>query len=123
MPAEYTYKPAEAHYFIFAVNKVEQKALGVKAGLSDLNTFRFSSANLETAMLPMKAGRAIVVVKTFKNAGAARTYLAAFNEAKTLVREYNANEYQTFVISAANYRKLVADGGVGSYLPYYRAHY
>ncbi len=123
VPAEYAYKPAEPHYFVFAINKVEPKAMGVKAGINDLNTFKFNTSNLEVTMLPMKANKGIIVVKTFKNAGAARTYLATFNDAKTLVREYNANEYQTVVISATNYRKLIADGSIGSYLPFYRAHY
>ena len=123
VPADYVYKPAEPHYFVFAFSKMEAKAMGVKAGVADLNTFRFNSANLEASMVPMKAGKGIIVVKTFKNAGAARTYLASFNDTKMLVREYGAGEYQTFVISAANYRKLANDGSIGSYLPFYRAHY
>ncbi len=123
VPAEYAHKPSEPHYFIFAVNKVEQKTMGVKAGIADLNTFRYSMANLSSEVVAMKAGKGIIAVKTFKNMAAARTYLAAFNDAKMLVREYNANEYQTFIISAPNYRKLVHDGSIGSYLPFYRAHY
>lgn len=123
VPAEYVFKPAEPHYFVFAFNKMEPKAMGVKAGISDLNTFRFGTSNLEATVIPMKAGKGLIVVKTFKNSGAARTYLSSFNDAKMLVREYQANEYQTFVISANNYRKLISDGSISSYLPFYRAHY
>ncbi len=123
IPADYTYKPNEAHYFVFAFNKVEPKAMGVKAGISDLNKFKFSTVALETTVVPLKAGKGLIVVKRFNNAAAARTYLSAFRDAKTLVREYQPNEYETFVISAPNYRKLTSDGSISSYLPFYRSHY
>jgi tetratricopeptide (TPR) repeat protein len=123
IPDEYSYKANEPHYFVFGINKMEPRVMGVKAGISDLNTFRYNTVNLNASVVPLKAGRAMIVVKTFKNAAAARTYLASFRDAKTLVREYQPNEYQTFVISAANYRKLIKDGGFSSYLPFYRDHY
>jgi hypothetical protein len=102
---------------------MEPKAMGVKAGVTDLNTFRFSTVKLEASVVALKGNKGMVVVKTFQNAGAARTYLSTFRDTKMLVREYEPNEYQTFIISANNYRKLIADGGIGSYLPFYRSHY
>jgi hypothetical protein len=122
-PADYAYKPNEPHYFVFAINKMEPRAMGVKAGISDLNTFRYNTVNLNASVVPLRAGRVMIVVKTFKNAGAARTYLTSFRDAPTLVREYQPNEYQTFVVSASNYRKLIKDGSFSSYLPFYREHY
>lgn len=122
-PAEYAYRPQEAHYFVFAANKMEPRAMGVKAGISDMNTFKFGSAGLETMIEPMMAGKAIIAVKSFKNAATAKSYMAQFRDAKMLLREYEPNEYQTFVISASNFRKLMADKAVGSYLVFYRGHY
>jgi hypothetical protein len=123
IPSEYAYHPQEPHYFVFAVNKMEPKTMGIKAGINDMNTFRFASAGLESIIEPMQGGKAIIVVKPFKNSASAKIYLAQFRDAKTLLREYEANEYQTFVISASNYRKLIKDQGIGSYLVFYRAHY
>jgi tetratricopeptide (TPR) repeat protein len=123
VPTDYIYRPQEAHYFVFAVNTMEPRAMGVKAGLGDLNTFKFGSLNLDVSVEPMASGKAIVIVKSFKNAAAAKNYLAQFRDAKMLVREYQPNEYQTFIISASNYLKLRADRGIGSYLPFYRSHY
>jgi hypothetical protein len=74
-------------------------------------------------VVPLKAGKGLIVVKTIKNAGAARTYLTGFDATKMLVREFKPEEYQTFIISAANYRKMVHDGSVSSYLPFYRQHF
>jgi len=122
-PADYTYRPQEAHYFVFAANKMEPRVMGVKAGIGDLNTFKFGSAGLETIIEPMMAGKAIIAVKSFKNATAAKSYMSQFRDAKMLVREYEPNEYQTFVISASNFRKLMADKAVGSYLVFYRGRY
>ena len=102
---------------------METKAMGVKAGIGDLNTFKFGAANLEVFIEPMPGGKAIIVVKSFKNAAGAKAYMTQFRDAKTLVREYEANEYQTFVISAPNYRKLMADRAIGSYMVFYRGHY
>jgi outer membrane protein assembly factor BamD (BamD/ComL family) len=122
-PAEYAYNAREAHYFVFAVNKMETRAMGVKAGIGDLNTFKFGDAKLEVVIEPMPSGKAIIIVKSFKNAAGAKNYMAQFRDAKTLVREYEANEYQTFVISASNFRKLMVDRAIGSYLVFYRGHY
>ncbi len=123
VPAEYTYHARDPHYFVFAVNKMENKVMGVKAGLGDLNTFNFPESKLEVLIEPMSAGRAIVAVKSFKNETAAKNYMNQFRNTKALLREYQPNEYQTFVISAANYRKLLSDRAVGSYMVFYRAHY
>jgi hypothetical protein len=71
----------------------------------------------------MASNRAIVVVKGLKNAAAAKKYLAQFRETKLLVREYKVNEYQTFVISESNYRKMLDDRNIGPYLTFYRKHY
>lgn len=123
VPAEYAYHPQEVHYFIFAANKMEPKVMGVRAGLGDLNTFKYPGQKLEVSVEAMNASRAIVVVKQFKNAASAKAYVAAFRYAPQLVREFQPNEYQTLIISESNYRKLMADRGLGSYLPFYRAHY
>jgi tetratricopeptide (TPR) repeat protein len=122
-PAEYAYTPTEAHYFIFAVDVMEARAMGVKAGLGDLNTFRYSSDNLDVSLVPLKGGQAMIVVRPFKNIIAARKYLNDVKAAKPLVREYKPDEYEMLIISASNYRKLLHDASLKSYLPFYRARY
>ena len=115
-------RPQEVHV-LFAANKMEPRVMGVRAGLGDMNTFKYAGQNLDVSVESMNAGRAVVVVKSFKNAAAAKAYVAQFRYAPQLVREFNANKYQTLIISASNFRKLMADRGLGSYLPFYRAHY
>ena len=87
--------------------------MGVKSGLGDFNNLKFGDAGLQSDVVPMSGNRAIVVVKGLKNAAAAKSYLSQFRDTKVLVREYKANEYQTFVISESNYRKLMEDRNIG----------
>jgi len=123
VPTTYTYKPQEPHYFIFLANKMETRVMGVKAGINDLNKFTSSGDGLETDIVPISAGKVMIIVRSFKSAAAAKSYMAMFKAAKTLVREYQPDEFQTLIISARNYRKLAADGVTGSYLDFYRGHY
>ncbi len=123
VPTDYSYKPQDRHYFIFSVGKMESKVMGVKAGIGDLNKFTANSDGLTTEIQPMAGGKVAIVVKSFKNAAAAKSYMSMFQAAKMLVREYQPNEYQTFIISANNYRKLESDGMIGTYMVFYRSHY
>jgi hypothetical protein len=122
-PANYTYQASGAHYFIFSVRRMESRVMGVKAGIGDFNHFVSDGDSLTTTLEPLSAGNAMIVVKSFKNAAAAKRYMAAFTAARTLVREYKASEYQIMIISAHNYRKLVSDGQIDPYEAFYKSHY
>jgi tetratricopeptide (TPR) repeat protein len=122
-PAAYSYRAGEPHYFVFAVNAMEPRTMGVKSGLGDFNSMKFGDAHLQAEVVPMQGNKAMVVVKGLKNAAAAKNYLAQFRDTKQLVREYKVNEYQTFLISESNYRKLMEDRNIGPYMTFYRKSY
>ncbi|MEO6832904.1 MAG: hypothetical protein ABI378_10460, partial [Chitinophagaceae bacterium] len=122
-PENYTYQPKLPHYFVFAVNRMESKAMGVKAGLGDFNKFTSAEDSLTTIIEPLSGGHAIIVVKSFKNATAAKRYLSMFKASQSLVREYKPDEYNLFIISANNYRKLMADGQMVPYQDFYKRNY
>lgn len=122
-PAQYRYKAQDAHYFVISLPQMEPRTMGVKAGLGDMNTFQFGDANLETGIEILPGGRALIVVKSLKSAAAAKNYLNQFRAAKSLMREYQPNEYQSFLISAPNFRKLMADKNLEAYLNFYRSYY
>lgn len=122
-PESYLYQPNTPHYFVFAVNKMEPKVMGVKAGIGDFNTFTSADDSLVTNLEPLAAGHAMVVVKSFKNATAAKRYMTMFKAARALVREYKPDEYDLYIISANNYRKLTADGQIAPYKAFYSSFY
>lgn len=123
VPNKYVYAPNEPHYVVFSFPAMEQRAKGVKAGISDFNKFKFASLSLNTdiSMLNVKSG--IVVTQQFNNINQAKIYMNQLKGTRQLFREYTQGEYQIFLISANNYKKMIADKDVNSYLKFYRANY
>ncbi len=122
-PAAYKYEPNEQHYVIFSFPKLESKALGVKAGIKDFNTFKYSSQNLDASLEMLQPDQGIITVKAFSSASHAKIYLNSVKANAQLFREYKSGDYQLFLISAPNFLKLTTDKGVPNYLKFYRANY
>lgn len=122
-PASYTYKALEDHYFVFAFPRMEQRAMGVKAGVADFNNMKFGGQGLNAAIDMLSAQQGLLVVRNFKNAAQAKIYLNAFRQTSLLTREYKASEFELFTISAANYKKLLTDRKLPVYLEFYKANY
>lgn len=122
-PEQYTYRPAEEHYFVFAFPKMEQKAMGVKAGLTDFNSFKFTGQNLKSTIDMLSAQQGLLVTRSFKSSAQAKIYQNVFRQTPQLTREYKAGDYEVFIISANNYKKLLKDRSVAAYLTFYKANY
>ena len=122
-PASYKYDTKAKHYFLFLFNKMESKAMGVKAGLSDYNTFKFSSQGLSANLQMLQPTQGLIVVKSFPTAAHARIYMNSLKGNNTVFREYKPEEYQMGIISEDNYRKLEADKDLQPYLQFYKANY
>lgn len=97
--------------------------MGVRVGLADFNSFKFSGKSLASSVEMLTATKGLVITRRFADAAAAQAYAKAFRETSLLTREYKSSEYQTFVISATNYKKLVADRSTAGYLTFYGKHY
>lgn len=122
-PEQYTYKPTEEHYFVFAFPKMEQKAMGVKAGLTDFNSMKFTGQNLKSTIDMLNAQQGLLVTRSFKSSAQARIYMNVFRQTQQLTREYKPGDYDVFIISANNYKKLLKDRSVPAYLNFYKANY
>ncbi|WP_123985441.1 type IX secretion system periplasmic lipoprotein PorW/SprE [Taibaiella soli] len=123
IPATYTYKPSEEHYFVFAFNKMEPRAMGVKAGLTDMNSIKFSGLGLSTGLEMLSAQSGMVIVKSFKDLARAKIYMNALKTSPQVLRDYNDGEYNVFLISAKNLLKLKADKNLPAYLDFYKKQY
>jgi hypothetical protein len=122
-PASYKYDAKALHYYLFLFNKMESKAMGVKAGLNDFNTFKFNSQNLNSNLQMLQPTQGIIVVKSFPTAAHAKIYMNAVRGSNQIFREYKPDEYQMLIISEDNYRKLEADKDVQPYLQFYKSSY
>jgi len=119
----YSFKPGTEHYFIFFFKKMESKALGVKAGLSDFNTFNFSGQKLSVTLDMLQPDAGIIFVKSFPSVSHAKVYVNAIRANKLLLKEYKTEEYQLLMISSENFLKLNTDRDMNAYLKFYKANY
>lgn len=122
-PDKYTYKPQEEHYCIFIFPGYEARSLGVKAAITDFNSFQYSKDHLSAHIDMLNVGLGVVAVKTFPNAAVAKSYMNALKAKTQIFREYKPNEYKVVIISAINYLKLLADKSDGPYLKFYDENY
>lgn len=122
-PTEYQYRANEEHYVAFYFYKMESRAMGVKAGITDFNTFKYSGQNLTTNLQMLQADQGIVIVKRFQTMAHARIYMNAIKGSAQLFKEYKPTEYQFFLISARNFMKLEKDRDIPAYLKFYRGYY
>lgn len=123
VPATYTYKPSDEHFFVFAFNKMEPRAMGVKAGLTDMNSIKFSNLGLTTGLEMLSAQSGLVIVRSFKDLARAKIYLNALRTSPQVLRDYNEGEYNIFLISSKNLLKLKADKDLPAYLDFYKKQY
>jgi tetratricopeptide (TPR) repeat protein len=122
-PTAYTYNPSASHYFIFLFNKMESKAMGVKAALGDFNTFNYGSQHLKADITMLQQGQGIITVNAFPSAAHAKIYLNSVKANNLILKEYSPSEYTLVIISADNYKKLRADHDITPYLKFYKANY
>ncbi|XZF16059.1 hypothetical protein ACTHGU_07965 [Chitinophagaceae bacterium MMS25-I14] len=124
IPATYTYKPQEEHYFVFAFKQMDNKAMGVKAALTDMDNMKFSTLNLSANLEMLQGQQGLVITRSFQNASQANIYLNTFKGNPQITREYtSASDYDVFIISAKNLLKLQADKSLADYLQFYRKQY
>lgn len=123
VPKMYAYKPDAEHYVLISFPGMDARAMGMKAAVGDLNSFKFKNDNLSSGidMLSQKDG--VVVVKKFSNAAQAKGYIETLKATGQLFREYQSSEYQLFSISASNYQKLLNDHSIPQYLNFYKFYY
>ncbi|WP_276132092.1 hypothetical protein [Polluticoccus soli] len=122
-PATFTYNPQEAHYVVFTFRNMEQRAMGVKAAITDFNTFKFGKLGLESKSEMISPDLGMVVTRKFQNAGQAKIYLNSLRGTAQVFREYKSEEYQLLLISEKNYLKVAADKTLQPYMQFYRANY
>ncbi|HRO42165.1 MAG TPA: tetratricopeptide repeat protein, partial [Flavipsychrobacter sp.] len=119
----YTYNASGEHFFIFYFTKMESKTMGIKAGLTDFNTFNFSSQKLSVTVDMLKPDQGIILVKSFPAASHAKIYLNSVRSNKSLFKEYKSDEYQLLMISTENMKKLNTDRDMNEYLKFYKGNY
>jgi hypothetical protein len=119
----YTYQPKEEHFVAFVFGPMETRSMGVKAGISDFNTFKYSDKHLSTDVNMLQLNKGMITIKSFKNAQEAQAYMNALKNEPKLFQEYKAGDYQWILLSSGNFDKLMASKDMDEYLKFYIAKY
>lgn len=122
-PAQYTFDAKEEHFVIFTFNKMEQRTMGVKAGMDDFNKFKFGSLNLNAEINMLRGAQGVVTVSSFRNKNQAIIYFNSLAKSQQVFREYDKSEYQLMMISAPNHKRLLETKNLGEYILFYNKHY
>lgn len=123
VPAAYSYTPATLHYVLIAATGDQNRLVGLRAGLNDYHKSQKGLKELMTSLTPLDTQKSILVVKEFKNAAAAKTYIAELKKQANLFRDFSANEYELIMVSSDNIIKLFTDKDWGKYLEFYKSKY
>jgi tetratricopeptide (TPR) repeat protein len=123
IPNTYQYAAKEGHYCIFIFGKPEASIAGFRSGLRDFSTVKFSGISINSDMEMLNPDQAMVITKTFGNAGQAKIFMNAARNEKLLFREIPAGSYQSFIISEQNFLRLKADKKLDNYLLFYQKNY
>ncbi len=65
----------------------------------------------------------IMLIKSFPSLNEAKNYLDNLKQSLDIFSEYKANEYQPFIISAHDYKKLLFDHNISEYLDFYNQNF
>jgi hypothetical protein len=124
VPPAYVKADGDPHYFVFAFPKMEARTMGLKAALTDYNTLKFGGQPLESSVQFFEGlNRGVVVVKGLINASAAKAYARSVASTPKITKDYKEGEVPQFIISEANFRKLMADKTIAPYLNFYKKNY
>lgn len=123
VPANYVFNAQAEHCFVFVFNKMEPKAMGVKAALTDMNSMKFSSLGLTASLDMIQGQQGMIIVRPFQNLARAKIYLNGLKTTPQVFREYSDGEYTLLLISSQNLLKLKADKNLQPYLDFYRKNY
>jgi hypothetical protein len=118
----YTYTDSTAHYFVAVVknsvdlNQFKFNITTFIIDFYDLDDFEITDESLNETFRN-------VVVKSFEAATPAMEFLQKIEKEKAVFEEFDASNYQYFVISGANYKKFMQDKSVADYFIFFRQHY
>ncbi len=119
----YIYAPNSKHFCVIALPGLDTRALGIKAAVTDFNTFKFSSSGLSLNMDVLTPQQSLLAIKSFNNAADAKNYMISLESKSEIFRDYKTQEYSIFIISASNYIQLFVDHTITTYMGFYRANY
>lgn len=123
IPAVFVFSENETHQLVVRFKKPEQNPAELQSALSAFNNEVYASTRLTTKTVILDAETKIIFVKSFPNAAMAKEYLSRLQQTATVQEKVNATTMDVFVISQANYLKLISNKLFDGYMAFFRKHY
>ena len=147
LPALITYsvQPSAEHYIGIALPAMENRMAKLRAAIKGVDSqyqsqsqsqsqFQYQSdAEAQTLNQMQQAHfiyidlfnpeHSILLIKSFPNLDAAKNYLNNLTQTPDIFGDYKPNEYQLFIISAKDYKKLLFDHNISEYLDFYNQNF
>ena len=118
----YAYDIGAQHNFVVIIPDTADHTK-LQAAVSDFNRKYFATKGLKTSMIPIKDGKAMLVVSKVGFAQPAMDYYSTFKNAGADTKVFRDRGYPFFVISFDNYAQFYKDQMVEAYLAFFNENY
>lgn len=119
---KYTYDIGASHNFVFVVPDTANLD-DLQAKTSDFNRRFFSTKGYKTSMIPLKDGKAMIIVSNIGFTSQAMDYFGTFKNAGDETKYVRDRGYPFFVISYDNYAFFYKDQNTDAYLEFFQENY
>jgi hypothetical protein len=116
------YRADTTHYFMVVLPGLDSRTGPLKKAIRKFDSSKFGEARLEPIIDLLSMTQSTLLVKSFKDATEAKSYLNAISSSEVF-KAYEPGEISTYVISSYNYLKLFGDKRTDAYLPFYNMYY
>lgn len=118
----YIYNADTTHYIMLIAN-ADLRLFALKAGLGDYNMMTAGKQQVVVTMTNFTKEDNLLLLKSFKNAQEAKTYLTEIKKNKLLFREYPKKDFTLVIVSEENYPLFYAKKNLKDYLTFYNKNY
>ena len=113
----------EDHYYILAIENRSTDLNKTKIAVSDFSSKFYNINGYKTQSLMLNIDYQLIIVKTFKNANKALSYLGGIKNNIELKELLGTSDYEHFIISSSNFKTLYKDKTLDKYVVYFEGMY
>ncbi|WP_347157473.1 tetratricopeptide repeat protein [Pontibacter chitinilyticus] len=122
-PLAYEAAEDSAYYFVLVYPKDAVAFKGIDAKYAKYNSTYYRNQNLQADSLALPDGKAVLVLRSFKDPRLALSYNVKQKAPQAPVGRIRGVEFATFVITSANFQKFLQKHDLETYLTFFKNNY
>ncbi|MCF0206817.1 MAG: hypothetical protein HUK15_05255, partial [Bacteroidales bacterium] len=121
--AEYTFDESAEHYYVvyYKTEQVDDKRLAFE--IRNFNIFNFNMRTFNVVTSTFNSNYSLITVRPFRNMRQSVNYSKMIANSEDVFNKLKDVDYKIFVISADNFKQMVASKNIKPYLEFYNANY